>query len=107
MDLIAGFLLIALALPLAVLAGWFLADGHGGLASLVDHGGSTGWWKATMPWPQGVQEEDGVTWHVRGADEATAPSGTSPGPPDIARDAFEVAPIRPRARIGIRPKPPS
>ena len=106
MDLIAGFVLVALALPVAVLAGWYLADGHGGFASLVDRGGSAGWWRATMPWPQGVQEEDGVTWHLRDADAADAPSARPLVPPENAHDAFEVAPIRPRTRIGFRRKPP-
>jgi hypothetical protein len=99
MDLLTAFIL-PLGLPLAGLLGWFVAKGHGGLGSLVDPGGSTGWWQSTMPWPQGVQEEDGVSWHVQDPDPAVAPS-------EEDEDAFEVTPIRPRTRVGIRTKPPS
>ena len=40
------------------------------------------------PWPHGVQEEDGVRWHVRD--------------PDVVTDAFEIKPVRPQARVGLR-----
>jgi hypothetical protein len=89
MDMVAAIaVLFALAAPLALLARWFVDRGHNGLGVLVSRGGNDAWWQSTMPWPHGVQEEDGVRWHVRD--------------PDVVTDAFEIKPVRPQARVGIR-----
>ena len=58
------------------------------VAVLVSRGGNDAWWQSTMPWPHGVQEEDGVRWDVRD--------------PDVVTDAFEIKPVRPQARVGVR-----
>ncbi len=89
MDMVAAIaVLFVLAAPLGLLARWFVDRGHNGLGVLVSHGGNDAWWQSTMPWPHGVQEEDGVRWLVRD--------------PDVATDAFEIKPVRPQARVGIR-----
>jgi hypothetical protein len=88
-TLVAIALLCALAAPLSLLARWFVDRGHNGLGVLVSRGGSDAWWQTTMPWPHGVQEEDGVRWHVPGQEVETDP------------DAFEIPPVRPHGRVGI------
>ena len=60
--------------PVAALSGWLAGPGQRPLGALM-HGRDT-WWRSTMPWPQGVQEEDGVHWHVR------EPGGTTTVPRD-------------------------
>jgi hypothetical protein len=76
--IIAILLLTAVAAPVAILAGWLVGFGHEGLGSLG--GGALGNASSpyAMPWPRGVQEEDGVTWHVRNGDPAVD-SGPRPG----------------------------
>jgi hypothetical protein len=106
MDLIIAILLLSLlGAVLAPLAGWWVRRGYDGIGSLVHRGDSSDWWRTTMPWPQGVQEEDGVGWHIR--DPAPTPgSPVRPTvPPEVATNAYDVAPIRPRSRIGLRPPP--
>jgi hypothetical protein len=108
MDIISTIVLLSLgAVPLAVLAGWFVDPDRNGLGSLVDRGGGSSWWQTTMPWPQGVQEEDGVGWHIRDPDQAVAESsGGDLRSYEPTADAFEVAPVHPRSRIGFhRPAP--
>ena len=101
MDVISTIVLLTLgAIPLAVLAGWFVDPDRNGLGSLVHRGGDGSWWQTAMPWPQGVQEED--EWHLRSPDAPTV--GAPGGEPPIlepATDAFEVALVRPRSRVGF------
>ena len=103
MDLISAIVFLCLvAAPLAVLAGWFVEVGYSGLGSFVNRGDSDSW-RSTMPWPQGVQEEDVVKWHVRDREPAAGgpPRGT-PTRGDIADD-FEIAPVHAQARVVFRP----
>ena len=103
MDLIFVIVLLALvAAPLALLSGWFVDAGYEGLGSLVNRGDAP-WRHASMPWPQGVQEEDGVTWHIRASDVAA----TSPETPEPEADAFEIVSARPQSRVGFREPPTS
>ena len=103
MDVIFVIVLLALvAAPLALLSGWFVDAGYEGLGSLVNRGDGA-WRRASMPWPQGVQEEDGVTWHIRAPDGAA----TSPVSHESEADAFEIASARPQPRVGLRAPPPS
>jgi hypothetical protein len=89
MDMLAAIAVLCfLAAPLALLGRWFVDRGHNGLGVLVSRGGSDAWWQTTMPWPHGVQEEDGVRWQVRD--------------PDVVTNAFEITPVRPQARVGLR-----
>jgi len=89
MDMVAAIaVLFVLGAPLGLLARWFVDRGHSELGVLVSRGGNEAWWQSTMPWPRGVQEEDGVHWHVR--------------EPDVESDAFEIKPVRPQARVGLR-----
>lgn len=63
MDLIFALVLLGLAAtPLALLSGWLAARGSRPLGSLINSGDNETWWRSTMPWPVGVQEEDGLTW---------------------------------------------
>ena len=103
MDVISTIVLLSIgAVPLAVLAGWFVDPDRNGLGSLVDRGGGNSWWQNAMPWPQGVQEEDGVGWHIREPDRAlVGPPSGDPASREPTVDAFEVAPMHPRSRVGL------
>jgi hypothetical protein len=105
MDIISAIILLSLvAAPLALLAGWFVDGGHTGLGSLVSRGGSDAWWRAAMPWPQGVQEEDGVRWHVQDQGSmAVDSSATGPATRGAPADDFEITLLRPQARVAFRP----
>jgi hypothetical protein len=83
-------LLAAVAAPLAVVSGWFVRGGFGGLGSLVTRGDPDAWWRSSMPWPQGIQEEDGPRWRLDEGDAEEA----SP-----AEDGLDVAPIRAHAHL--------
>lgn len=94
MNLISALLLLAAAAaPLAVLGAWLASRRGARVGSLVQVGGSDGWWRQAMPWPQGVQEDDDVHWNF-GPPEAPAESRT---------DAFDVDPVRlgPSMRRGL------
>jgi hypothetical protein len=72
MNMISALLLVALAAaPLAVLGAWIAGRREPRLGSLVQVGGREGWWRQTMPWPHGVQEDDEVHWNFGRADEHT------------------------------------
>jgi hypothetical protein len=105
MDTLSAMVALGLvAAPLALLARWFVDRGYRGLGTLVNQGDSAAWWRATMPWPQGVQEEDGVAWHIRDPDPVAvgSPTGT-PATAELKRDAFNIAPVRPQTRIRFHP----
>jgi len=99
MDAITAIVLLALvAVPIAVLSGWWVDAGCGGLGSVVNRGDRGAWWRSAMPLPQGVQEDDELAWHVRGS-EGTAGDAAAA---EAERDAFELAPARPRPHVGLR-----
>jgi hypothetical protein len=84
MNLISALLLLALAAaPLAILGGWVAARRESRVGSLVQIGGTDGWWRAAMPWPPGVQEDDEVHWNFG------PPERSDPHP-----DALTVDPVR-------------
>jgi hypothetical protein len=100
MNLILALIVLSLAAaPLALLLGWLDRRGSRQLGSLVNAGGNEGWWRTTMPWPRGVQEEDEVTWSFRGSQE---PTGTTLSGSDEVDEVDEVriAPtqLRPQVR---------
>jgi hypothetical protein len=102
MDTISAIVMLAvLAAPLALLAGWFVRGGYEGLGSFVDRGDRDAWWRATMPWPHGMQEEDGVGWHVPTHEHATESAAVRArrGAP---ADAWTIAPVRPTPRVVFR-----
>src|SRR4051812_33873350 len=71
LNVLATVLLLLLAAaPLAVLGGWLAGRRNPQLGSLVRAGGSDAWWRETMPWPTGVQEEDDVHWNFGPAETA-------------------------------------
>lgn len=107
MDLIPAILMLGLSgAVLATLAGWWVRGGYDGIGALVNRGDSGDWWRATMPWPQGVQEEDGVSWHIRDPGSSPGSPASGSGPPEVDADAFRVPPIRPRSRVGFRSRYP-
>jgi hypothetical protein len=92
MNLISTLLLVGVAAaPLAVLGAWIAGRREPRLGSLVHVGGSDGWWRQAMPWPQGVQEDDDVHWNF----------GPAEGPKEP--DAVNVDPVRvrPAVRRGV------
>ncbi len=96
MNLITALLLLgAAAAPLAVLGGWLAGRRDPHLGTLVRVGGSDGWWRQTMPWPHGVQEDDDVHWNFGPADEPGA---------DEPAHGLTVDPIR--LRPGVRSRLP-
>jgi hypothetical protein len=55
-------------------------------------------WRRTLPWPRGVQEDDEIAWHVPRADRIVSP----PGPATAGRPtagARPVPPTRPQQRL--------
>ena len=70
MNLISALLLLGVAAaPLAVLGAWLAGRRDPRQGSLVQVGGSDGWWRQTMPWPHGVQEDDEVHWNFGSREE--------------------------------------
>jgi hypothetical protein len=91
MNLISALLLLAAAAaPLAVLGAWLAARRDPGTSSLIQVGGTDGWWREAMPWPHGVQEDDDVHWNF----------GPPEQPDDGRLDALLVDPVR--LRTGMR-----
>jgi hypothetical protein len=89
MNLISALLLIAAAAaPLAVLGAWLAARRDARAGTLIQAGGTDGWWRQAMPWPHGVQEDDDVHWNF----------GPPEQPADTA-DALSVDPVRVRAGV--------
>lgn len=102
MDLITAFVLLGMAAaPLAVLSGWLAGRGSRPLGSLVNGGDSETWWRSTMPWPRGVQEEDDLTWSFR--DTQPPPSRPSPSRPVADEpDEIRVDPVHLRPQVRRR-----
>lgn len=100
MDLITALLVLSVAAaPLALLSGWLAGRGSRPLGSLINGGDSETWWRSTMPWPRGVQEEDDFTWTFRDTQQTTNPSSRSR--PDEA-DEVRVEPIHLRPQVRRR-----
>jgi hypothetical protein len=100
-DLIFALVLLSVAVaPLALLSGWLAGRGSRPLGALVNSSGSEAWWRSTMPWPRGVQEEDDVTWSFRGSQQPTSSwSATTPTTLDEADEVrIEPTHLRPRVR---------
>jgi hypothetical protein len=98
MNLILALVLLSLAAtPLALLLGWLDRRGTRQLGSLVNGRDSEGWWRATMPWPRGVQEEDEVTWSFRGSQQPTGATRPS-GPDEVDEVRIEPTHLRPQVR---------
>ena len=54
-------------------------------------------WRDTMPWPHGVQEDSEIAWHVPRAASGAAGSPVDDDPPASRGQA--VPPTRPQARL--------
>jgi hypothetical protein len=93
--LYALVLLVVAVAPLAVLGAWFAGRRDPRAGSLVQVGGAEGWWRQTLPWPHGVQEDDEVHWNFGPAE-----------PPNGGRsEAFSVDPVRLRPGVSrCRPR---
>jgi hypothetical protein len=100
MNLILALVLLSLAAtPLALLLGWLDRRGSRELESLVNGRDSEGWWRATMPWPRGVQEEDEVTWSFR---ERQPAGRTTRSPARAEVDEVRIEPIHLRPQVRRR-----
>jgi hypothetical protein len=95
MDLIFALALLSLAaMPLALLSGWFDRRESRPLGALVNGRDAESWWRSTMPWPRGVQEEDDVTWSFR--------DRQPPGPRPDGPDEVWISPIHLRPEVRRR-----
>ena len=75
------------------------------LGRFVKFDGPLGWplgaasreafWRRTLPWPSGVQEDDEIAWHVPRSVEPVAPSPRRP-----VSAGRPVPPTHPQRRIG-------
>ena len=101
MDLITALALLCVAAaPLAVLSGWFAGPGFRRQGSLVNAGDRDAWWRSTLPWPHGVQEEDDVRFSFRAADGPPlgSPATSRTHSPSLREQRVELSPLRPRIR---------
>ncbi|TMD28341.1 MAG: hypothetical protein E6I94_08520 [Chloroflexi bacterium] len=102
MDLIGTVLiLIGAGAPLAILLAWLATRGLPGLGLLVGIGQADAWWRSSMPWPTGIQEDDDVRWHFHdgnGPDEASTIEEST----DWAHVALRVDPSRVRPSVHVR-----
>ncbi len=88
MDLATAVVLLGVAAaPLALLGGW-LASRDRAVATPLGTT-SEGWWRQTMPWPHGVQEDDAVQWHFADA----------PPPASVDDDDTQVTTVRLRPNV--------
>ena len=98
MNLIFALVLLGLAAtPLALLLGWLDRRGSRGLGTLVNRD-SEGWWRATMPWPRGVQEEDGVTWSFRSSQDPAGSTTRSSRGGEVDEVRIDPIQLRPQVR---------
>jgi hypothetical protein len=105
MDLMFTIVLLSLAAaPLALLSGWLDRRESRPLGALVNGRDSESWWRATMPWPKGVQEEDELTWTFRDRQPPAAPpSKRWPGRDGADEtDELRVKPIHLRPQVRRR-----
>lgn len=99
MNVISALVLLGLAaMPLALLLGWLDRRGSRQLATLVNGRDSEGWWRATMPWPTGVQEEDEVTWSFRSSQEPGGRTRAAVRPDEADEVRIEPTHLRPQVR---------
>ncbi len=99
MEIISTILLLAVAAaPIALAGGWLAGRGHGRLGTLVSGPAGEGWWKTTMPWPQGVQEDDDFKWNFGDRDQPIASEPEGPA----AETTEMVEPGRPHLRPRTR-----
>jgi hypothetical protein len=101
-DLVSAILILAgAAAPLAILLAWLATRGLPGLGLLVSSGQANVWWRRTMPWPQGIQEDDDVHWHFdagNGSDDGS----TIEEPTDGEHATLRVDPSRVRPNVHVR-----
>jgi hypothetical protein len=102
MDLMLTLALLALAAaPLALLSGWLDRRESRPLGALVNGRDTEGWWRSTMPWPRGVQEDDDLRWTFRDGQQADAsPSTRWPGPDEP--DEMRIRPMQIRGQVRRR-----
>ena len=100
MDLIFALVVLTLAAaPIALLSGWFDRRESRSLGTLLAGRDRDTWWRATMPWPQGVQEDTDMAWSARDPNAPGAP-GRAAGPD--APDEVWIEPIHLRPLVRRR-----
>ena len=101
-DLLSAILVLAgAAAPFAILLAWLATRGLPGLGLLVGNGQANVWWRRTMPWPEGIQEDNDVHWHfdaTSGSDDAAIIEESGEG----ERAALRVDPSRVRPSVHVR-----
>jgi hypothetical protein len=78
----------------AMLAAWLVRVESTALWPLGEVG-HDGFWRRTLPWPRGIQEDDEIAWHV----PRPVPPAAVSRPVAIAKP---VPPTRPQRRIASR-----
>jgi hypothetical protein len=105
MDSVSAIVLLtAAAVPVALVASWFVKSGGDALGSAVHRGDADAWWRTSMPWPHGVQEEDGLPWHLDPDRDGDASSEPSISDGSLA-NGYEVAPLRANPHLAVRDGP--
>jgi hypothetical protein len=84
----------------AMLAAWFVRVDSTSILPLGEVGHED-FWRRTMPWPRGVQEDDEIAWHVPRAVESAAPPRAAGSVGSVALGR-PVPPTRPQRRIAGR-----
>jgi hypothetical protein len=103
MEIIATIVLLGLAgAPIALVGAWLVGRGQSRLGALVSAPGGDSWWRTTMPWPQGVQEDDEVKWNFGDRDAAVVDSSARAATTRQATGEVDPAPTRLRPRVRIR-----
>ena len=93
MDLGTTVVLLGVAAaPLALLGGWMASRDRAVAAPLGSN--SETWWRQTMPWPHGVQEDDDVHWNF-GAENGSRPDAV---PAADLEGPVATTPLRPTVR---------
>ena len=63
-DIVTIFVVLAGLSAFAMLSAWFVRTGYGQFGGFARGRDDATWWRSSMPWPRGVQEDDDIGWHV-------------------------------------------
>jgi hypothetical protein len=85
---------MAVAAVLGALAGR-LARGDGPRGLPIGDETREGFWRRSMPWPTGVQEDSEIAWHVPPTAEPTKPRPRAP------TEGRAIPPTRPQGRLKL------
>lgn len=93
-DIVTISVVLAGLSAFAMLSAWFVRTGYGQFGAFAHGRDDATWWRSSMPWPHGVQEEDEIGWHV------PRPPGATEQPRRVVFVTGKaVPPTRPQGRI--------